>query len=400
MAFFHRVGLIALGSALGQGCILVATPFLARTHSPAEFGELALLITVSIYAAAAGCLRFDLALSSSGEDHRERLLSLCIASALAMTVAAIPLAHFIVGDDQANTYFGRVSREFLIGLIVLGVSFYQLSVSYMLAQNKFRQLAILRFSQGAIFAATALFTPLSLGESLAASFSIPVLATLRWPKNTKLNAMPETIRKYKSFTLYTLPGALVDALACSVIIIVISEIYGLAELGNFSQVQRLVGAPLLLISASLFQVYLRSTTEDFSKGIPLLPKLKRLATQCIFITIFIMSFLALFGENILAVVLGSDWRIDTKFILLVVGALAIRVCVSPLSSVLVVTGRLKTLLSWQLFYLITSIVTLGLAARNLSLDNFLYVYLIHESILYILYFLLIIGAARTSVKDN
>ena len=40
---FERTGAVALGTGIGQGLLLLATPYLARHYTPAEFGTLALL---------------------------------------------------------------------------------------------------------------------------------------------------------------------------------------------------------------------------------------------------------------------------------------------------------------------------------------------------------------------
>ena len=105
--------------------------------------------------------------------------------------------------------------------------------------------------------------PVSFATAAALAFKRAGHATLR--------DVVAAARRYRSFPLLSLPGALFDVLACSAAVFVISTGYGMRELGQFSQIQRFLGAPLLLVSASLFQVFLRQSADRYQAGQALLP---------------------------------------------------------------------------------------------------------------------------------
>lgn len=378
--------------------MFLITPLLARAYAPADFGQLALIMTIASYAAAAGCLRLDLALSSSRAEQRDALFVLCLIAALAFAgltglLACLPWRSWSRSD------LATLSAEpWLLAAVVAGVGLYQAVSSDLVGRSGFSRLAVVRASQGVGFAILAPLHAIGLTWALVVSYLVAASAGLRRFARVSLAELGAVAKEHRRFPLLSLPGAICDVLACSAVVVVISDAYGLAQLGQFSQVQRTIGAPLLLVSASLFQVYLRRATDDFQAGQPLRPLLLRTARRAALFTLAALAVVALFGERVLHLWLGSGWRVDTPFLLLTLGGLAIRVCVSPFSSILVTTGRLGTLLGWQIVYLVTSFAVLPIAASFLALDDFLAVYVLHESVLYGLYFWLIHRATGTPGK--
>ncbi len=106
----------------------------------------------------------------------------------------------------------------------------------------------------------------------------------------------------------------------------------------------------------------------------------------------LMAAVIVLGEPVLGFLLGPEWRVDTYFLFVVVGALAVRICVSPFSSVLFTAGRLGHLFAWQFAYFATAFSVLPFAASRLGFDRFLFVYLLHETVLYTVYMVLIVRA--------
>ena len=306
----RHVGLIALGTALGQGSIVLATPFLARIYTPAEFGEFALFLTVATYAAAAGCLRYDLALAAAPKAAASALLWLCVAAALgtgaiAWAVAMLPWHTWT--DSMLATV---TERPWLLALTVLAVALYQTVSSEFVRAGEFARVAWLRGLQGALFAATALLTVAGLVAAVPVSFAAAALLTYRRVARTTLREVAAAARQYRSYPLLSLPGALFDVVACSAAVLVISASYGITEVGHFSQVQRFVGAPLLLVSASLFQVFLRQSADQHQAGSSLEPLLVQVGSRVAGLVAGVMVAVVALGEPLLGLLLGAEWRVD------------------------------------------------------------------------------------------
>ena len=399
MNIARGVGTVALGTALGQGSVIVATPLLARLYSPAEFGQLALLLTVAAYAAAAGCLRYDLALSSSPKEDAPGLFWLCVFSALIVTVLAGLVALLPWKRWTDSGLVSVVDRPVLLALTVGAVAVAQAVSSESVRASQFTRLAILKASQGVLFAGASLLTAIGLVVAVPVSYAAAATVSVRRVASPSWQDIREAASRYRSFPLLSLPGALFDVLACSAAVLVVSASYGMEELGHFSQVQRFVGAPLLLVSASLFQVFLRHSADAHQAGRSLMPLIVSVGSRVAMLVAALMVAVIVLGEPILGFLLGPEWRVDTYFLFVVVGALAVRICVSPFSSVLFTTGRLGHLFAWQFAYFVTAFSVLPFAAGRLGFDQFLMLYLLHETVLYLAYLALIVRAARRPGKS-
>ena len=124
-------------------------------------------------------------------------------------------------------------------------------------------MACLRIVQGGGFALLALCTPLGLLWSHALSFGGGVAILLYAFQDTARGerSWREAMRNYRVFAQQGLPGALLDVVGYSLCIWTVLAVYGASDSGELSQVQRIVGAPLMLASMSLAQVLLRHTVE-------------------------------------------------------------------------------------------------------------------------------------------
>jgi len=390
---FRHAGGLAFGTAAGQACIFLATPFLSRIYLPIDFGALAIVMIMCSYAVTVSCLRFDLALSSSGDEQRDILFFVCII--LVLVLASLSsLFLYLISSIGFQLKFELIDNQpCFIGAIVACVGLYQVVSSDLVSRNEFSLLAVSRFLQGFSFILLAPWKAVGLSDALIASYLIAALPGLRRVNLKGFIKFFDVIKEHRKFPLLLLPGAVCDALATSIIVFVIKNYYGLQLLGEFSQIQRTFGAPLLLFSASLFQVYLRQARTDFQLGNPLRPNLNLIFSRIIIVIFLCLIIAWINSDKLILLFFGSGWKIDRFVVILCLLGLAVKVCVSPISSVLVVTGKLGRLLFWQVTYLVISSLILPFAASRLSFEDFLKIYVFNEMLLYLLYLLLIYKAA-------
>ena len=157
---FRRAGVVGAGTALGQGAILVATPFLARQYSPAEFGVLALFMTVSNISTALACFRYDQAFPSAPDRDLRGLARVCAAACLvsALIAACIALSVPRLVPLASRTAAGFWTRPLAIATCVLSAGIYQATGALLLRRGAYRCVALMRAGQGVAFAVLA-FVP-------------------------------------------------------------------------------------------------------------------------------------------------------------------------------------------------------------------------------------------------
>lgn len=383
-------GWVALGTAIGQGTALAATPYLARVFHPAEFGALAMLTSVSNIALAAACLRFDLALPSATTREAPALLRLCIVSCLATAAftwaVLLLLPHLPFGERPAAV--PPFSVPLVVALCVFLVGTYQAAAAGLLQRGAYRGVGTLRLSQGVTFSALSAGTPLGLLWAHALSFTLGVVAcwrSLRSAPASQADAVREAARRHKALPLVSLPGALLDVAGYSICVWTLTSAYGLTQAGQYSQIQRLIGAPLMLLSISLGQVLLRQSAELAHVPAEMRQLLLKTLSLLVRMALAGLLFLALAGEPLLGWLLGPGWRVDREFVLLIAVAVFVRACVSPLSSVLITLRRFDLGLAWQALYFAAAATLLPAVAFHQTPTVFLRFYAVHECVLYGVY---------------
>lgn len=392
---FRNAGAVAIGTAVGQGLVVLATPVLARVYGPAEFGLFALLSSLGAFAMAAGCLRYEAALPSAPEADVRGLVVTTVGAALLVGAACAGLAALLAGRPAViRLAAGLLDRPLLVGACVALVGCYQAAGAVLLRRGAYRGVAALRISQGGAFVALAALPPLGLLWGHALSFAGGLAGVARALRAPAASSAPwrEVARRYRSFPLLSLPGAVLDVVGYSVCIWVVASAYGRASAGEFSQIQRLVGAPLLLVSMSLGQILLRQTAELQDD----LPAMRGLLLQLVRVLAGLAAvgllLLALVGRPVLSLLLGPRWHLETEMIVLVGVAVFLRACVSPLTSALITLRRFRLSLSWQAAYFCSATLLMPFVASRVGLGAYVRFYAVHEAVFYGVYLFLVFFA--------
>ncbi|KTT69249.1 hypothetical protein NS319_10960 [Sphingomonas sanguinis] len=366
-----------------------------RIYGPASFGILALLLTATNISIAVGCARFDLALPSAPDVDVMPLARLCatIAAGLAIVIA---LAAILVAPHLSGGPFRELVRHpLLLGITVLSGALFQLVSSAQLRRGAIAVMAGLRAFQGMIFVGLALLPAIGLLWAQALSYAPALLLLPGVLRGGKAGGgVRDVAARYRSFATLGLPGAILDVIGYSLCIWIVTYAYGAAGSGELSQVQRIVGAPLMLVSISLGQILLRQSAEMAGDPVGLRQLLSRLLALMACGAILALVVLAVIGKPVLDIVLGSKWNIDTRFILAISAAVFVRAIVSPVSAILATARRFDLALRWQILYFASASVLFTLASRSLALDDFVIFYALHEGILYLIYLRIIMSIFR------
>jgi O-antigen/teichoic acid export membrane protein len=377
--------------------VLLATPYLARLYGPAEFGALALLMTLSNVSTAAACMRYDMALPSAPDEDVHGLLAISVLVAAALGLAGLVAAMLLSGNRLAAERAAvLVDRPVLVGACIVAVGVHQATSAWLLRQGAYRGVAGMRLSQGAGFSVLAAVPGIGLLWGHVASYSAGLIGlwqAVRVPAR-KSAGSAEVAQRYRKFPLYSLPGALLDVVGYSVCIWVVAAFYGQRAAGEYSQVQRLIGAPLMLASISLGQILLRHTAELVHDLAELQRLVHRLLRVMAVAAVAALLVLAVVGKPLIGAVLGPRWKVEQETVVLLGAAVFARACISPLSTVLITLRRFGLALAWQAAYFCSASLLMPLVASRVGLSGYVRFYMVHELAFYGVYLLLILFAVR------
>jgi O-antigen/teichoic acid export membrane protein len=389
--------MLALGTGLGQGLVVLATPFLARIYGPAEFGALAILATIGNVALAAGCLRYDLALPSAPDADVKGIFVTALTVAVALGLLAAVAAVLLARSPWAGSVgAGLTGRPLLIGGCVTLAGIYQASSAWMLRRSAYRGLATMRILQGGGFGVLAAIQPIGLVWGHVLSFGSGLAASLLIVRREGPGGLTwwEAARRYREFPLFSLPGALLDIVGYSASIWVVSSTYGVSSAGEYSQIQRLIGAPLMLLSISLGQVLLRHTATLVEDPREMRGVILRMLRTMAALAAVALVALWLVGAPIISLILGPGWRVEREMVVLLGVTVFVRACVSPLSAALVTLRRFGVSLSWQGAYFVSAVLLFPWVAARSSLPGYVAFYAVHEVLFYGAYLYLILRAVK------
>jgi O-antigen/teichoic acid export membrane protein len=388
------------GTAFGQGAILLSTLYLARIYAPENFGVLAVLLTVTNIAAAVGCLRYDIALpAAAAEDVGGLVMTGAVTCVALGLLAGLAAASGLLPPQHTLSIIAQHPWMFASAITFAGL--FQLATAWMLRNGAFALAGTIRACQGLIFPIAALLPGIGLlwAQVLSYSPGLLVVAIVLFRSPVKLSVAAQVARRNWRLPMLSLPGAALDVVGYSLLLWVVIAVYGEVDGGRYSQVQRLIGAPLMLLSIGLGQALLRHTAEvgdDLHAMRSLL--LKTLAGMAC-LSAAAITVVAIAGQPLLRLVLGPAWRIDTGMAVAISIAISIRACTSPLSSGLITLRRFDIGLAWQALYFCSASLVFPFLAHRFVFETFIGFYAVHEVVLYSVY-LALIFRARPKVRPS
>jgi O-antigen/teichoic acid export membrane protein len=160
-----------------------------------------------------------------------------------------------------------------------------------------------------------------------------------------------TMKKYKSFPLYSAPADFVNVFAKELPVLMLSGYYGPSIVGFYMLNKRMLDAPLFLLSNSILEVFRQKASEDYNKYgncrsiyISTLKKLSLIAIIPFTILFFIAPMLFAF-------IFGNEWIVSGEFVQIFSIMYFFRFISSPLTYVFYITNKLNLNLLMQIMML-------------------------------------------------
>lgn len=409
--FLGHVAALMTGSVIAQAVPVLLSPVLTRLYVPEDFAAFALFMAVNAVISVVGAGRYDQAiLLPSEEEDALNIVALSWIVLLALCAALTLLIALSYGSLPAS-WLDTLHGDwlYLLPMAVLATTSFQILSNWNNRCGRFPKLAVSRAAQGS--SAGAAQCGLGYGGLQGAGLiwgwlagqivgvSMLLRSNLRSLRDglphVNRSRMAANARHYRRFPLLSTWGCVFDSGAFMMVLLIVSHTFSSTVTGLFSFTQRVLAMPLFLISSAIAQVLhqriARMNNEDAS-GI--LPYVLRAAVVLSAIAIPFVIVLSLFGTELFTFVFGASWSDAGRYAGLLSLAVGIRFIVSPLTVVLALNHNVKSSVQWQVLYFFSVTVTLGLGSR-LPIEDFLKLYVVHELILYSIYFIVIVkGALR------
>lgn len=391
-SMFRALMVSALGIGGGQFVVLLTMPLLSRIYGPEDFGVYSGVVALGGVLASVSSLRLDASIPSASADDVGPLYWLALFCPFVICPIAIGIVALIGGCFAVN--YGSLSA--VIGWPSLIVAISQgmvcVVIGYCTRAGWFGRASLVRVVQPIVFSAVALTSVLPLEGSLIVGWTLAMAVGVYCCRRVVLRVdvalIWGVVRRQRQYLIVSAPMTLVDALAVSLPVLFMISCYGSDSTGAYAQVQRLVGAPVIMIGMVVSQVFYKYAGDRQRNGLNVNRLLWRVVGVMSAVGVMAMILLAFFGDIILLLLLGPGWRVETTFILLAYIPVAVRVIVSSVSTVFMLYNRLKLLALWQAGYFLVTAATIWMGKAFMTFDEYLLVYAAVEAVMYATYLIM------------
>ena len=392
------------GNVIAQLIPILASPFLTRIFSPADFGLLGLFMVITNSFSVVGAARYELAIMLPEKDEEAKnvfALSLFISICTGIIFGTLTIFfHDLIIEKLQRPDFSLVL--YLAPVVILFISLYQALNYWLIRKKEFQKNAINKIGQ--TFSSTSGSIVLGL---LGVPYGIVIGYALGWvainlvgwiqlrttgfkKDGITRGGMRKMFSVHRDFLTYNALPALMNSISTSLPLFFINLFYVSAIAGYFTLARQVLIVPISFISYAVSQVLFQRATEKIQQKLSIKKEFKNLFILLSCVAAFVFVVVASTGPWLFCLVFGSQWEAAGEYARILALSCSIQFLVSSFSILLPALGRVKTISAWQVVYFIF-VCSLSFLSKK-EIHSFLYAYLSIDVLMYSVYFVLILTA--------
>ena len=390
------------GNTISQLIPFAVASILTRIFLPTEFGLFSNVLAISTLFGIVSCGRLELAIPLPKEKNKAQDI---LFTALVFTVIVTFLSVFIyIFASSVGVFYndGKLPDYlFYVPVCVLSFGLLGVTNNWILRNKQYKVLSKIKISQSIINNFGALFLGyLGFGVHgllIAWLFSqfLPVIYILikekiEWDfKRFNKSVILEVLKNYKDFPLINSFHAFTDIFATQVVLFwIISNFFGDDNLGLFTQMNKYVKAPVVLITSSVSQMFYVEVSKAINEGKIVMPFLKQSVKTTIFFAIPFILLLFFFAPQLFSWFFGTkfiDYGLAGEMARCNLPILFFMFIVSPISGLPILFKKQKKAFLLSVFGYTLGLIGIYIAAiSNLSIFQSLLIYSFLFSVYYIM----------------
>lgn len=406
---FLRNVTILIGGTIGARAILVLSlPLLTRIFTPEDFEMLAFFMATLSLVTVIANLRLNMAITLPAEDtEAANLLALALISAVIFSaVLALPVLFVPEATTQFLGQPGFLTFLWMLPIGVLLAAGYQALQYWASRKHRFGLVARTRVARAAGGSGTQLilgvggFAPFGLlfGYLVYSGLGIIGLARNILLNDRKafaaisIRGMKRSFVAYRRFPTYSVPEALANAAGVHVPVILIAAAAAGPEAGYLALAMQVMAVPMALVGQSVAQVYIAEAPEKLRAG-----TLSAFTTETSLTLLKLGSAvlipIGLLAPLIFSPLFGTEWGRAGEIVLWMTPWHILQFTASPISSVLHVTGHLRTAMLLQFLGAVIRVGGVAIAAA-VATGWLSEVYAISGAVFYMIYIAVILRVTR------
>lgn len=364
---------LTIGTSIAQFVPILFYPILTRVFTPAEFGLLATLtsITSILVVISTGKYENSILIADSKVDAANIITLVFLLSIVLLTISSVILQIF---SFKLGQYVNEPSLQKWIIICPISALFIIIYNCYnewcvrnkyfnILAINKIVNSAATTFSKLLFGILRVINNGLVIGDLLGRFISAMGCIYRGWKrdKSTFLQItypkMQYLLKKYIDFPRLILPGQLLNIIGGSIPVFLIGAYFNKSEVGYYAISMNVLGIPISVISRAIQDVFRQRANEEFityGRCDKILLRILKILIIWIVIGVGLLFFII---PEIFSFVLGESWRIAGEYSQILLPMMAIDFIAVSLSGVFIITNKLSIELFWQIYYVGISIIS-------------------------------------------
>ncbi|MDR3669584.1 MAG: oligosaccharide flippase family protein [Holophaga sp.] len=382
-SFASHVLAVSGSAFVAQALSVLVGPINSRLYHPADYGTLSLFGAMFTSVSVVSTMQYEMSLATADDDTEGmHLLLLCLALVAAWSVL-IALATFGLPRQVAHL-LSRDDTQFLkyLWFLPYGIAATALCQTFQrwaMRMQAFPMLSLVQVIQGILASACTVtlgfmhagLPGLIAGSMVSSLFGIYAFGRLAYPRfralrgRLSLAGLRAAALRYYRYPLYTTWSTLLSTFSGLVPVLLLTRGFGNVYTGYFSLCQRILFLPILLVSGAITPVFY-SRARQAQKDGTLASLTTRLVESITGVNVFFSVFLALFGEWVLVLVFGPQWRRAGQYAVALAPWVLCTFLVNPLEALALVYDRQRTSFVFQIVLLAlrTASLLAGIHFRN------------------------------------
>lgn len=402
---FKSIAVLSSGVFLAQIINFMVQPIATRLFDTADFGILTLITSLVSMFSALATMQYHMSIVNASTDEEADAVTklsfwiLGITSVL-FTIGLIVYNQFFPESyaDAGNWIYFSILYFALTGLVSIVESYNNRYKEYKLMSVRALYRAVIA---GAIKLIAGFFHAgfwaLLVAQLAGCICGLKKQANRLLQNRKQIMAVTKermiaVAKKHSRQPLFSLPGIFISGFAYSVLPMFLNPLYGIEEVGLYSQSMNMLGIPLTLVTNNVARVFFQNASNEKAKTGKFDVSFKNTAFLLTAISVVGFTILWFIAEPAFKFVFGPEWEKSGTYTKLMIPLFSVRFVVSALMYGFIISGKqlLKCIL--QCLFLIEAFAVYGLAlVYDFTIETFLssisWVYAINYVVLFIvLYF--------------
>ncbi len=374
--FGRNVLTLMTGTTVAQAIPIAISPILTRLYTPDDFGVYALYISIVRVLSVIATGRYELAIMLPKKD-KDAFYLLGLSIFLAFIVSLITLFIVFIFNSKIIYLLGNPDLEkwlYLIPVSIFLMGCYN-ALNYWKNRNaKYKKLARGRVIQSSSTAGTNValglvnFSGGLVLGSIIGQFAI-VAYFFKYIEKKIKDIIPYSkgklsylYKRYSRFPKFEMFSSLSNTASAEIPIVLLTSFFSSTIVGFYSLSKRILSLPMGVLGNSIAQVFLQKSASIRNEKESLKNLTLSTLKKLVFIGIFPISIITVFGDYLFSFVFGTEWETAGIYAQIISIWLLFVFIASPLSSLLITLEKQKQSFIFNLTIFIARIVALCVGA--------------------------------------